>query len=56
MNCHVYHNAVGDSDAKKEIHKQWKSGDGRVILATNAFGLGIDEPDVWVVIYTGSIH
>lgn len=56
LGCHVYYNAVGDIHDKQEIHRRWKSGDGRVILATNAFGLGIDEPDVRLVVHTGAIY
>lgn len=56
LGCHAYYRAVGDTEAKDEIRKQWQSGDGRVIVAKNAFGLGIDEPDVRVVIHAGPIY
>jgi ATP-dependent DNA helicase RecQ len=36
--------------------RYWQCGDRRLIVATNAFGLGIDAPDIRVVIYIGAIY
>ena len=56
LNCHTYYADVGNSKEKDDIQHQWGSGNGRVIVASNAFGLGIDQPDVRVVIHVGPIH
>lgn len=46
----IYH--AGLTEAEKEnAFKRWMRNDVRVICATNAFGMGIDKPDVRVVIH-----
>jgi RecQ family ATP-dependent DNA helicase len=47
-----YHGKMEEAD-KKSAHQAWGSGVARVIVATNAFGMGIDKPDVRHVVHVG---
>lgn len=45
-----YHAGLSDSEKDKK-QKDWLNGRFRVMTATNAFGMGIDKPDVRLVLH-----
>ncbi|KAH6645235.1 P-loop containing nucleoside triphosphate hydrolase protein [Truncatella angustata] len=61
LRCNAYYRELGTKEDKSHLLKAWMSGeprlgrygDGRVIVATNAMGLGIDVPDVRLVVHSG---
>ena len=50
VTAEFYHAGLApeSKDAKEEA---WKSGKARVMVSTNAFGMGIDKPDVRLVVH-----
>lgn len=47
----TYYHAGLEVYAKNENQEAWMSGDARIMVATTAFGMGIDKPDVRIVIH-----
>ncbi len=58
VKAEAYHAGLED-DERVRVQEAFASGDARVVCATNAFGMGIDRPDVEAVIHAdvpGSIE
>lgn len=50
--AYFYHAKLGNED-KNVRQEHWQSGLVRVMVCTNAFGMGIDKPDVRTVVHVG---
>lgn len=48
--CRFFHAGLQPHE-KKDIQDDFKAGQLRVIVATNAFGMGVDKPDVRLVVH-----
>ena len=46
----IYHAGL-DSDLRTQMQREWLEGERQVLVATNAFGMGIDKPDVRFVVH-----
>lgn len=47
----TFYHAGLTNDTKDQRQKSWSTGESRVMVATNAFGMGIDKPDVRLVVH-----
>ena len=50
INCDYYHAGLSQ-EARKEKQEKWIIGSTRMMICTNAFGMGIDKPNVRLVVH-----
>jgi ATP-dependent DNA helicase RecQ len=50
ISCGVYHGGMS-ADERSQMLKDWLSEKRRIMIATNAFGMGIDKPNVRFVLH-----
>lgn len=50
INADYYHAGLSHEE-KEDKQNKWKNDECRVVVATNAFGMGIDKPNVRVVVH-----
>ncbi|MDB4969298.1 MAG: recQ [Myxococcales bacterium] len=50
IKARAYHAGLGD-DERADVQEAWMRDDVRVVVATNAFGMGVDKRDVRLVVH-----
>ena len=50
ISAEFYHAGLS-AEEKNERQNRWKEGRTRIMVATTAFGMGIDKPDVRIVVH-----
>jgi ATP-dependent DNA helicase RecQ len=50
ISADFYHAGL-DSDQRSKKQEDWMAGKSRIMVSTNAFGMGIDKPDVRIVVH-----
>ncbi|KAK6218092.1 hypothetical protein QIS74_02556 [Colletotrichum tabaci] len=56
LGCPAFYSSIDTTEGKASRLQAWREGDGAeggVVVATNALGLGIDVPDVRLVVHAG---
>ena len=53
LGCEYYYSDSGTVAEKEQVVARWRNGDHRVIMATSAFGTGVDYAHVRCVIHQG---
>lgn len=55
VNCQAYHAGMGDPQGeRKEIVQRFLRGEIKVVVATVAFGMGIDKKDIRTIVHYGA--
>jgi superfamily II DNA helicase RecQ len=56
LDCSIYYCNVNNQAGKARQIKELIEGKSQLIAATNVLGIGVDLPDIQVVIYTGQLQ
>ena len=51
LSASYYHGQIRDSEERRRIQNDFISGRTRIVVATNAFGMGIDKEDIRAIIH-----
>lgn len=51
LSASYYHGQIRDSEERRRIQNDFISGKTRIVVATNAFGMGIDKEDIRAIIH-----